>query len=138
MNENEIVYSNLGTKYGTNRCCQEVTSFNMCDCEALGVSCSGGPQDNWISAFGLSSDWIFIGYYSFVSESYTVTRCAHSDDAFNCVSSAPTLLPMASDCNGQLTGEPRRIDDYRQDNGNCDAYNFCPDGKCKTITGACV
>ena len=138
MEENEIVYSNLGAKFGTNRCCAEVVSFNRCDCEALGVSCSGGPQDNWISAFGFSSDWIHIGVFTWAPESYAALRCAHSDDSLGCVSSAPELLPMAADCNGQLTGEARRIDDYRPDAGYCDSYNFCPDGKCKNIRGECI
>ena len=141
MNKNEtdeIIYSNLGTKYGTNRCCQEVVSFNMCDCVELGVSCDPPSQTFNLSAFGLSSDWLYIGFYSYVSDSYTATRCAHSDDTFNCVSSAPTLTPMMSDCGGQVIGEARRVDEYRQDNGNCDSYNFCPDGKCKNIQGQCV
>jgi hypothetical protein len=132
MNENEIVYSNLGTKYGTNRCCQEAVVFNNCDCATLGFPCNPGAAgySGDLSIFGLAG-WIISGDDGL---SFAGSRCAHSDDVDYCLSSPPTtLIPMAADCGGQLTGEARRIDSYNMDNGNCDAYNFCPDGRCRGL-----
>ena len=143
MNENEIVYSNLSTKYGTNMCCTEVIAFSMCDYESLGID-SNGVNVN-LSAYGFSPDWIWGG--TMIPRWFIAKRTAHSDDPDSCVSNPPILLPMAGDCNSEgvdpsdankRAGDPREIYSYELSPTEYWADPVCPDGKCRNPNGQCV